>query len=244
MDISSGADRSCNSWYSDSFLTAAHITCTRRAHQVTACVLYQALEEAHQEYVISTEPGIEAMSLEDWCNKQSNLPMFKFWFTVLQLELTLLVFLQSIRTGDFKLYVKSLTKFVPWFFSLDHFNYSRWISVHLRDMVTLSHLHPQIYEEFRKGHFTVQKTNHSFSKIALRRHVSPQNAVPQNWGEFFRLADNKKELFSFLSREVVTIHTEKQVISTFLEDVICQERNTCSLFTRGSRQPYHAPCCR
>ena len=53
----------------DSFLTAAHITCTRHAYQVTACVLYQALEEAHQEYVLSTEPEMEDESLEDWCNQ-------------------------------------------------------------------------------------------------------------------------------------------------------------------------------
>ena len=112
----------------DSFLKAAHITRTRRAHQVTACVLYQALNEA---YLTSVEPGIEAKSLEDWCNQQSCLPMFKFWFTVLQLELTVLVFVRSIRTGDYQLYVQSLTKLVSWFFSLDHFNYSRWISVHL-----------------------------------------------------------------------------------------------------------------
>ena len=178
----------------DSFLTAAHITRTRHAHQVTACVLYQALEEAHQEYVISSERGIEAMSLEDWCNKQSNLPMFKFWFTVLQLELTLLVFLQSIRTGDFELYVQSLTKLVPWFFSLDHFNYSRWISVHLRDMVTLSHLHPQIYEEFRKGHFTVQKTNHSFSKIALDHAHEQNNAIVKDDGGAVGLTESPAAL--------------------------------------------------
>ena len=92
----------------DSFLTAAHITCTRRAHQVTACVLYQALEEAHQKYVLSTEPGMEDESLEDWCNQQSSLPMFNFWFTILQLQLTVLVFVCSIRTGDFELYVQSL----------------------------------------------------------------------------------------------------------------------------------------
>ena len=64
----------------------------------------------------------------------------------------------------------------------------------------------------------------------VRRHVAPQNAVPQYWGEFFRLADNKKELFSFFSHEVINMHTEKQVISTLFENVICrQERNTDGL---------------
>ena len=47
----------------DSFLKAAHITRTRRAYQVTVCVLHQALEEAHQEHVKTTEPNTEPMSL-------------------------------------------------------------------------------------------------------------------------------------------------------------------------------------
>ena len=49
----------------DWFLKAAHITRTRRAHQVTACVLHQALEEAHLEHVKSTEPNTETMRMED-----------------------------------------------------------------------------------------------------------------------------------------------------------------------------------
>ena len=179
----------------DSFLTAAHITRTRRAHQITACVLYQSLEEAHRKYVISTEPGVDVISLEDWCNQQSSLlPLFKFWFTILQLELTLLVFVRSIRTGDFELYVQSLTKLVPWFFSLDHFNYSRWISVHLRDMVTLSHLHPQIYDNFLKGYFTVQKTNHSFSKIAIDQAHEQNNAVVKDDGGAVGLTESPAAL--------------------------------------------------
>ena len=100
----------------DSFLCAAHITRTRRTHQVTACVLYQALDEAYQEYVTSLEPDVEVKSLNDWCEQQNSQPMFKFWFTVLQLQLTVLVFVRSIRTANFQLYVQSLTKLVPCFF--------------------------------------------------------------------------------------------------------------------------------
>ena len=62
----------------DSFLKAAHITRTRRAHQVTACVLYLVLEEAYQEYTNSMEPGTEVKSLEDWCEQQSSKPMLSF----------------------------------------------------------------------------------------------------------------------------------------------------------------------
>ena len=100
----------------DSFLKAAHITRTRRAHQVTAYVLHQALEEADQEHVKSIEPNTEPMSLEDWCTvQQESQPMCKFWFLVLQLQLTMLVFVRSIRYDNFPLYIQSLTKLVHWF---------------------------------------------------------------------------------------------------------------------------------
>ena len=61
---------------------------------------------------------------------------FKLWFIVLQR------FVRSIRSGNFPPYTQSLTKLVHWFFTYDHYHYVIWVSVHLRDMMTLSHLHP------------------------------------------------------------------------------------------------------
>ena len=92
----------------DSFLTAAHITCTRRAHQVTACVLYQALEEAHQKNMSfplnlawrMRAWKIGAISRAAYQCSISGSPSYNcsspYWC------------LCSIRTGDFKLYVQSL----------------------------------------------------------------------------------------------------------------------------------------
>ena len=48
----------------------------------------------------------------------------------------------------------------------DHYHYVRWVSVHLRDMMTLSHLHPHMLAGFLEGHFTVKKTSHVFSNMA------------------------------------------------------------------------------
>ena len=167
----------------DSFLKAAHITRTRRAHQVTACVLHQALEEADQEHVKSTEPNTEPMSLEDWRTvQQESQPMFKLWFLVVQLQLTIPVFVRSIRSGNFPLYIQSLTKLVHWFFTFDNYHYAWWISVHLRDMMALSHLHPDIHREFVKGHFTVKKTSHAFSNLAIDQAHEQNNAVVKDDG--------------------------------------------------------------
>ena len=124
----------------DSFVNPSHITATRRAHQVTPCVWHQALEKAHQEHVKSTETNTEPMRLEDWCTvQQETQPMFKFWFLVLQQQLTILMFVRFIGAANFPLYIQSLTKLVHCFFTFDHYR----ISVHLCDMMTLSHLHPQ-----------------------------------------------------------------------------------------------------
>ena len=49
-----------------------------------------------------------------------------FRYTTLQLELLVLTFIKSLRTGNFTLYVDNLTKLVPWFFILHHTNYARW----------------------------------------------------------------------------------------------------------------------
>ena len=55
------------------------------------------------------------------------------------------------------------------------------------------------------------------------KHRETTWCVPKNWAEFFRINENKTELFAFLSREIVTISTDKQVISTPDRDVICRQ---------------------
>jgi len=66
-----------------------------------------------------------------------------------------------------------------------------------------------VWDDYRAGSLK-QQTQEKRGK-EVRRCVAPMNAVPKNWEEFLRLSDNKKELFSYLSREIITIQTEKQV---------------------------------
>ena len=50
----------------DSFLKASHVTCIRRAHQVTASSLYLLLKKASTEYSKALEDESKVISLEDW----------------------------------------------------------------------------------------------------------------------------------------------------------------------------------
>ncbi|CAH1776305.1 unnamed protein product [Owenia fusiformis] len=94
-------------------------------------------------------------------------PMFQFWAITLDMELLLLLLVRSLRLGDFPLYIDVLIEMCPWFFSLDHTNYSRWIPGHIKDMIQLENNHRTIHEAFVAGHFTVSKSACSFSSLAV-----------------------------------------------------------------------------
>lgn len=136
--FTSGTAQSC--------LYASHITNTRLAHQVTAAVLYIM---KHMEF---NKTGLPEEKFEEWELEQEKAnPQFLFWNTTLKFELTLLTFIKLIRERNFSLYIPTLLEMIPWFFALGHYNYARWISVHIRDMQNLQKLNPATWKHFNDG---------------------------------------------------------------------------------------------
>ena len=75
------------------------------------------------------------------------------------------------------MYIDDLSKFIPWFFALDHVHYSRWLPVHVRDMATLYATNPEIEREFRPGKFVVNKSIRKCSGLAIYHALEQNNAV-------------------------------------------------------------------
>jgi len=76
-----------------------------------------------------------------------------------------LIFIRLHREEKFHLYVESLKTLVPWFFTLDHHNYARWLPIHIRDMESLP---APILKEFEEhGHWVVNKTTNRFSTMPI-----------------------------------------------------------------------------
>ena len=66
---------------------------------------------------------------------------------------------------------------------LDNTHYTRWLSVHIRDMTSLSVNHPIIHAEFRAGKFVVHKTRNKFSAMAIDQcHEQNNGAVKGSGG--------------------------------------------------------------
>lgn len=104
--------------------------------------------------------------------------MFNYWSSVVELELLMCLY---------NLYIQICDELCPWFFVFDHTNYARWLLIHIRDMAQLPEKHPELYEEYLKGNFTVQKSHHKFSLIAKDQSHEQMNKVLKGNGGAFRL---------------------------------------------------------
>ncbi|KAI8503415.1 hypothetical protein Bbelb_192360 [Branchiostoma belcheri] len=174
----------------ESFLKASHITRTRHAHQVTACVLYLLLRKAYDEYVTTTTYG-PPMSFDVWCiQRKAEHPQFMYWYTTLELELLVLAFVRSLRTGNFDLYRDTLTELTPWLFALNHTHYARWMPVHVRDMCNLDSTHPDVAQEFRSGKFVMSKSRRKFSLLAIDQGHEQNNGLMKEDGGIIGLTQD------------------------------------------------------
>ena len=70
-----------------------------------------------------------------------------------------------MREHVFKSFVKFLISLFKWFFIFDYYNYARWLSVHIQDLVTLHITCPQPNQGFKRGNFVVQISGKQF-KVA------------------------------------------------------------------------------
>ena len=72
-----------------------------------------------------------------------------------------------IQEGNFDLYLQSLAQIMQWMSVLYQTHYSRWLSVHIRDTMSLSVNHPNIRAEFCAGKIVAHKTSHKFSAMVI-----------------------------------------------------------------------------
>ena len=93
----------------------------------------------------------------------SKSPNFEYWFTCLEIGCLMLLFVQSITSDNFEMFVGVLDQFAPWLFALDDISYTTCI---FRSLKRLPQQHPNVYERFLKGQLTTQKGIRKFSRIS------------------------------------------------------------------------------
>ena len=136
--------------------------------------------------------------ISEWSNnKMATCPQFQYCETARQTELLDLRLMRSMREGNLPLYIKAPTEIAERCFSLDHFNYGRWLSVHIPDLLNLEITHPVLYKLSMEGYYVVAKTGgilgQTENESALRRWMVANPEISCVINEFeacFRISSN------------------------------------------------------
>ncbi len=161
-------------------------------HQVTACALFELKKFAFQEY---KQQAGNSLSFEEWTQDRcGSLSQFQYWSIVLDKELLFLDFLKSQRNPDLLSYISSLIKMVRDMFLFDHYQYARWLTVHVADLLRLKERCPSIWEQFQNGTFVTQKTSNPFSCLAHDQIHEQLNGVMKGDGGIIGITENESAL--------------------------------------------------
>ncbi|KAK3918979.1 Chromosome-associated kinesin KIF4 [Frankliniella fusca] len=177
----------------EAILTVKHVTKSRLMHEVTCAVLFTLMHEAYEFLQPDQNMSFDTF-LEDMAAK---CPTFKYWLTTFKLEIILLNFVRSIRSGDYKLFKTALKQMMPWFFTFDHTNYARWVAVHIKDLEELPDKAPSVHQEFCSGNFVVHKTANAFSGLAIDQAHEQHNAMAKGPAGIIGLTQDPSSLRRF-----------------------------------------------
>ena len=152
----------------------------------------------------------------------------------LTFELLILILVRSFRQSDFRQYTAALMAITPWTFALDRTNYSRWLPVHIRDMVELPNKHPHVYNVFSTSgeKFTVQKMTNTFSCIPLDQAHEQNNELIKGDGGVIGITETSGALLRWMVAGPELARVVKEFESTLKEDNTDQ---TCTAYHEQSR---------
>ena len=91
----------------------------------------------------------------------------QFWFNYICMIQEYHTFTKSIRSGDLEMFVAILPAINNYYFSLNHPNYARWLVKYHENLLPLLETHLDVYKDFKRSYFGVQRTKKPFSCIPV-----------------------------------------------------------------------------
>ena len=168
----------------------AGIKRARYAQQVTLAALHSLSVESFQNQS-------EFLNFDAWRESlEAESATAKFWFTVIDMDIILFMFVRSIRETDFELFRKCLEEMKPWLAALDHINYFRWLSIFLRDIEVLQHSDKDFYE-LLSHNFTIKKSERKFSAIGIDQAHEQNNKIVKTDGGAIGIFENEQALLDW-----------------------------------------------
>ena len=110
-------------------------------------------------------PEIQQLFTSFKAEESSKSYLFAYWSSYIEMIELLLEFIRAERDGNWLLHLSATAGMVPYFYSMDRTNYSRWLPIYLADMHQLSTTHPEVHAEFLIGNHSVSRSNQPFSQV-------------------------------------------------------------------------------
>ena len=132
------------------------------AHPDSTAAMQKYLESVTEESDFNIIKSSEELS--KYCNDfvcfkdelaEKNM-LAKFWLSFLDMIEVLFNLIYATRAGKWYLYEETIRSTLPWFFAYDRTNYSRYLTVHHQNLLSLEDDFPEIYAKFERGNFSVQ----------------------------------------------------------------------------------------
>lgn len=101
--------------------------------------------------------------------RTSNGDLSAFWMSYVDMvEDIILGLLRASREGNWELHLNAIRALIPWDFAYDRTNYARYLPVYYAQMSALCETHPEVYEAFRDGYFSVQmSSSNPFGRLPI-----------------------------------------------------------------------------
>ena len=109
---------------------------------------------------------------------------------------------------------------MPYLFANDSVHYSRWLTVHLNDMICLQNTDAGVYKEFKDGNFVFHETKRQFSGIALDQAHEHNNALVKGEGGAVGITENPSALLRWMTSGPEVCQLVKEYDATSKSDDI------------------------
>ena len=132
--------------------------------------------------------------------------MFKYWTLIMKFQIDYLVSIRSMREDNFIFFDKILISLVKWFFIFDQYNYVRWLSVNIQDLVSLP-IHAlksikNLKEEILWFRFRVVSFNESITTSPTRQVYQRTNRFRELWKRWVteQVGDRRAQIAEYLKQ--------------------------------------------
>ena len=153
-----------------------------------------------------------------------------YWFTVIDLEVLLFMFVRSLWEAYFRLFISCLSSICTWMFALDHVHYARWLPVFINNLSFLRDKNNLVFDAFLNDFFTVLKSERPFSNIATEQTHEQNSKLVKIDDSAVGILDNEAALLKWaVASPIISQNLQDQEPSNPKEkDILKHHENTKS----------------